>query len=63
MYEFTGEGMSELTFANVYLSGQFNLCPCGQFYGSNDMELLKEHFDKGHYSQESTKSPKGEENV
>lgn len=46
--------MSEPTFQAVYLSGQFNPCPCGHYFNLNDMEGLKKHYTDGHFNYEFT---------
>ena len=38
-----------MNFTDVYLDNNFNPCPCGYIYGPDEIEKLREHFNKGHY--------------
>ena len=38
-----------MNFTDVYLDNNFNTCPCGYIYGPDEIEKLREHFNKGHY--------------
>lgn len=49
------DGIKKPKLTDIYLSGNFNPCPCGYVYGEDELAILAEHFGKGHYEQSQEK--------
>ena len=39
-------------FVDVYLSNNFNPCPCGYSYADDEIEMFAKHWAEGHYDRD-----------